>query len=96
MGISGVIFGLIVIETSASGVQQRSIFGFFTVPAQYYPLVLLVICQLLLPHVSFWEHLGGIVAGQLLIRGALNFLVPSPSRLQVQHNCHNCVSVFWA
>jgi hypothetical protein len=34
IGLSGVIFGLIVIDNSLSGVQARSIFGLFLVPAK--------------------------------------------------------------
>ena len=33
-GLSGLVFGLIVIDNVVSGLQQRSIFGFFTVPAK--------------------------------------------------------------
>ena len=42
----------------------RSIFGLFTVPAKFYPWVLLVVWQLLVPQVSFLGHLTG-----LLVRG---------------------------
>ncbi|XP_020155656.1 rhomboid-like protein 15 isoform X2 [Aegilops tauschii subsp. strangulata] len=36
IGFSGVIFSMIVIETSLSGVQYRSVFGLFNVPAKWY------------------------------------------------------------
>lgn len=92
LGISGIIFGLIVCDTHLSGVQMRSIFGLFTVPAQFYPLALLVFCQLILPRASLFGHLGGLLAGQLLIMGALNCVVPGSSRLQVDtwHLCSFC------
>ena len=34
IGLSGVIFGLIVIDNALSSVQSRSIFGLFTLPAK--------------------------------------------------------------
>jgi len=39
IGFSGVIFAMIVIETSLSGVQSRSVFGLFNVPAKWYPFL---------------------------------------------------------
>lgn len=33
VGLSGVVFGLIVVDTAVSRATQRSIFGFFQVPA---------------------------------------------------------------
>ncbi|KAK9868453.1 hypothetical protein WJX84_008327 [Apatococcus fuscideae] len=42
VGLSGVVFGLIVLDTHHSGVSQRSIFGLFNVPARVYPWALLV------------------------------------------------------
>ncbi len=40
VGLSGLIFGLIAIDNVVSGLQQRSIFGFFTVPAKVCPAAL--------------------------------------------------------
>ena len=34
VGLSGLVFGLIAVDNAVSGVHQRSIFGFFTVPAK--------------------------------------------------------------
>ena len=84
VGLSGVIFALIVVDTHTSNAQQRSIFGFFNVPAPYFPWALLILWQLLLPHVSFFGHLGGLLAGQLYAWGWLQRLVPSPSSFQVR------------
>ncbi|OEL34863.1 Rhomboid-like protein 15, partial [Dichanthelium oligosanthes] len=39
IGFSGVIFSMIVIETSLSGVQSRSVFGLFNVPAKWYSFI---------------------------------------------------------
>ena len=41
----GVIFGLVVIDNTQLGGDQRSIFGLFSVPAALYPWVLLVLWQ---------------------------------------------------
>ena len=40
-GLSGLIFGLIAVDNAVSGLQQRSIFGFFTVPAKACPAAFL-------------------------------------------------------
>ena len=48
-----------------------------------YPWALLVFWQLLMPAVSFWGHLGGILAGEAYVRGWLKVLVPSQSLFQV-------------
>ena len=125
MGLSGLVFGLIAVDNGVSGLHQRSIFGFFTVPAKVIfpaaghihsswmtadsataeeaktPLAqvgcyrehLRHAClrdcahvqvyswalswQLLMHGMSFWGHLGGLLAGQLFIRGWLMALVPS-------------------
>ena len=79
IGFSGVIFGVIVVDTHLSSVAQRSIFGFFTVPSQYYPLSLLIFLQVLMPSVSFVGHLSGLLAGLTYVRGHLNPLLLRPS-----------------
>lgn len=61
IGFSGVIFGLIVIEMAQSGASSISIFGFVSIPPLVYPWVLLLLCQILMPNVSFWGHLSGIL-----------------------------------
>eukprot|EP00195_Chlamydomonas_chlamydogama_P010854 CAMPEP_0202911522 /NCGR_PEP_ID=MMETSP1392-20130828/55193_1 /ASSEMBLY_ACC=CAM_ASM_000868 /TAXON_ID=225041 /ORGANISM="Chlamydomonas chlamydogama, Strain SAG 11-48b" /LENGTH=388 /DNA_ID=CAMNT_0049602061 /DNA_START=35 /DNA_END=1198 /DNA_ORIENTATION=- len=71
IGFSGVIFGLIVVETAQSGATQRSVFGLFTVPAPLYPWALLLLWQIMMPSVSFLGHLAGVTAGQLWVMGAL-------------------------
>ena len=60
MGLSGVVFGLIVVDNAVSRAAQRSIFGFFTVPAKLYPWALLLFWQLLMPGASFLGHLCGV------------------------------------
>jgi len=52
VGLSGLVFGPIVIDNVVSGLQQRSIFGFFTVPAKVLSLSE-PICSDALP----WAHM---------------------------------------
>jgi len=66
VGFSGVIFALLVVNIyiQNSSNEDRSIFGFFTLKAQLYPWVLLILLQLLIPgRVSFIGHLCGILVG---------------------------------
>ncbi|KAK8938418.1 hypothetical protein KSP39_PZI011679 [Platanthera zijinensis] len=59
IGFSGVIFSMIVMETSWSGVQSKSVLGLFNVPAKWYAWILLVLFQLLATNVSLLGHLCG-------------------------------------
>ncbi|KAK2969164.1 hypothetical protein RJ640_009923 [Escallonia rubra] len=83
IGFSGVLFSMIVIETSLSGVQSRSVFGLFNVPAKWYPWILLVAFQLLAPNVSLLGHLCGILSGFAYTFGVFNFLIPGISFFSV-------------
>lgn len=80
-GFSGVLFGLVVVNTRLSGAETQSIFGFFTVPAWLYPWILLVLLQVLLPGVSFLGHLCGIVSGVLFSHGVFNCIAISRQRI---------------
>ncbi|KAH7292484.1 hypothetical protein KP509_29G070900 [Ceratopteris richardii] len=75
IGFSGMIFAMIVMETSLSGVQHRSIFGFFNVPAKWYAWILLILFQLLMPNVSLLGHLCGILSGFAYTYGVFNPLL---------------------
>eukprot|EP00245_Coleochaete_scutata_P001611 TRINITY_DN1198_c0_g1_i1.p1 TRINITY_DN1198_c0_g1~~TRINITY_DN1198_c0_g1_i1.p1 ORF type:complete len:424 (-),score=31.25 TRINITY_DN1198_c0_g1_i1:888-2159(-) len=77
IGLSGVLFSLIVIETRVSGTHSRSIFGLFSVPAKWYPWALMLLFQLLMPNVSLLGHLSGIVSGTLYSQGVFNVFLPS-------------------
>lgn len=79
IGFSGILFSMIVIETSLSGAQHRSVFGLFNVPAQWYAWILLVVFQLLMSNVSLLGHLCGILSGFAYTYGLFNFIVPGPS-----------------
>lgn len=76
IGFSGVLFSMIVMETSLSGVQSRSVFGLFNVPAKWYVWILLVVFQLLMTNVSFLGHLCGILSGFAYTYGLFNILMP--------------------
>ena len=71
IGLSGVIFGLVVVDNVSLTNTQRSVFGLFSVPAAAYPWMLLLICQFLIPEVSFLCHLSGLLAGLLWSKGHL-------------------------
>lgn len=79
IGFSGVLFSMIVIETSLSGVQSRSVFGLFNVPAKWYAFFLLIVFQLLMQNVSLLGHLCGILSGFAYTYGLFNFLIPGTS-----------------
>lgn len=79
IGFSGILFSMIVIETSLSGAQSRSVFGLFNVPAQWYAWILLILFQLLAPNVSLLGHLCGILSGFAYTYGLFNFLLPASS-----------------
>ncbi|KAI7747349.1 hypothetical protein M8C21_007982 [Ambrosia artemisiifolia] len=79
IGFSGVLFSMIVIETSLSGVQSRSVFGLFNVPAKLYPWMLLVLFQLLMTNISLLGHLCGILSGFAYTYGLFNFIIPGSS-----------------
>ena len=66
--------------------QTRSVLGLFAVPARYYPWMLLVIWQLLVPGVSFLGHLGGVAAGQAYAWGWLRWAMPPAAAFQVNDN----------
>ncbi|KAL5545632.1 hypothetical protein UlMin_005319 [Ulmus minor] len=79
IGFSGILFSMIVIETTLSGVQSRSVFGLFNVPAKWYAWILLIVFQLLMSNVSLLGHLCGILSGFAYTYGLFNFLMPGPT-----------------
>lgn len=68
MGYSGVIFGLIVVDTVLSQRSHVKPFGMFTMPAAWYPWALMVFIQLLVPQSSFLGHFSGLAMGELYMR----------------------------
>lgn len=76
VGLSGVIFTLLVINMRDQESPTMSVFGFFRVPTKLYPWVLLVIMQIIMPNVSFLGHLSGIMVGFLYSYGYLGIFQP--------------------
>jgi len=69
LGLSGVLFALLTLESTTDDtglIQRHRMLCGFAISAAAYPWVMLIVLQLLLPHVSFTCHLGGIVAAHLL------------------------------
>eukprot|EP00756_Hemistasia_phaeocysticola_P005777 Hpha_TRINITY_DN13494_c0_g2::TRINITY_DN13494_c0_g2_i1::g.130967::m.130967 len=69
LGLSGVLFALLTLESTTDDtglIQRNRLLCGFAVSAAAYPWVMLIVLQLLLPHVSFTCHLGGIIAAHLL------------------------------
>ncbi|XP_021721287.1 rhomboid-like protein 15 [Chenopodium quinoa] len=79
IGFSGILFSMIVIESSLSGVHSRSVFGLFNVPAKWYPWILLLVFQLLLTNISLLGHLSGILSGFAYTYGLFNLVIPGTS-----------------
>lgn len=82
VGFSGVIFTLAVLESHSSPPNTyRSVFGMFNIPSRAYPWALLVIIQIMMPHISFIGHLSGLLIGIVQAYGGLNFLFPTAGML---------------
>jgi membrane associated rhomboid family serine protease len=81
-GFSGVLFAYALDECSLSPNPMRSVFGLFSVPTRWYPWVLMVVLQVIMPGVSFLGHLSGLLVGMLHASGALNPLLPSLATLK--------------
>ncbi|CAA6662818.1 unnamed protein product [Spirodela intermedia] len=79
IGFSGVLFSMIVIETSLSGIQSRSVFGLFNVPTKWYPWILLILFQFLASNVSLLGHLCGILSGFAYTYGIFQYVTPGPA-----------------
>eukprot|EP00937_MAST-01D_sp_MAST-1D-sp2_P000583 g583.t1 len=70
IGFSGVLFSLLVLITESQGGRQ-SLFGVLSVPARAYPWALLLLLQVVLPHISFTGHLSGLLVGMVCVRAGV-------------------------
>lgn len=76
VGFSGVLFGMMTLQIYSMDSPNRiSLFGssdnnLFSVPAKYYPFIVMIIIQLLFPAAAFYGHLTGILAGIALARNS--------------------------
>jgi len=88
LGFSGVMFHLLVIESNLQpNGSTRSLFGLVRFPSYAYPIVMLVVMQLIMPNVSFTGHLCGILTGLLQLFGCLDVILVNDSYLQeMEHN----------
>lgn len=94
VGLSGVIFGLIVADNATNHANHRSIFGFFNVPAAVYPWALLVFWQLIMPGASFLGHLCGVLIGQLYMWGLLKWLLLPDRAVRLIEGSRLCAPVY--
>jgi len=76
-----VIFGLAVMESFLGSSPTRTVLC-LAVPRRWYPWVLLVVLQMLIPNISFVGHLSGLLVGFMLVTGLLQSCTfPSDERL---------------
>ena len=80
LGLSGVLFALIVLDTRRSG-PPRLLLGLVPVPAVWYPWALLALVTLFFPASSLLGHLSGMAAGYLLATRSSAWLL-SPAAVQ--------------
>ena len=83
IGFSGVLFTIAVIETTINSEinPTRTIFC-FQVPTIYYPYVLLILLQVIMPNISFIGHLSGILVGLLITKFRVDeYILPSDAYL---------------
>lgn len=66
-----------VIETTFTTAEYRSVFGCFDVPTRLYPFVMAILISVVLSNISFVGHACGILAGFMCLQNWLCFLIPS-------------------
>lgn len=81
VGLSGLLFSVIVVNIQQSGVSSVSFFGFFNISSRWYPWVLAAILQLFAPNLSLLGHTSGIIMGYVLSYGYLTPITPSDYKL---------------
>ncbi|GET02001.1 Rhomboid-like protein 15 isoform X1 [Rhizophagus clarus] len=77
-GLSIWMFGVVVWESRELAGRERDIFGLFRVPAHFYPVVLLLLMEILFPPNWFASHLCGLFAGYFYSFGYLSCIIPPP------------------
>jgi membrane associated rhomboid family serine protease len=95
-GFSGVLFAYVTIQAFHPASSAYSVYGLFSVPAKFYPMVMLIITQMLLPQSSFVGHLGGIAAGCVFSLVDSNLPSFSSFLQRVESFCPACLSSFCA
>ncbi|KAF0977882.1 hypothetical protein FDP41_003204 [Naegleria fowleri] len=76
VGYSGVLFGIMTLETLQQGISSTSssMFG-LNLPAIIRPFMALILTSLLLPQASFVGHLGGIIGAFIIYYGILVWMI---------------------
>lgn len=82
IGISGVLFSILVFNLQMSGTTSVSFFGMINIPSRWYPWILALLLQLISSRLSLLGHLSGIVLGYALAYGWLSNFSPSEFKLQ--------------
>lgn len=77
LGFSGILFSLLVIDSVTSEERKRSVLGVFLVDSKFYPIIMLLVNQLLMPQASLLGHASGLIIGYAYQIKLLRFLVPS-------------------
>ncbi|OSX75189.1 hypothetical protein BU14_0249s0008 [Porphyra umbilicalis] len=91
IGLSGVLFGMLVIHLRRAGVNTVDMCGCFVMPARWYPLALVGLIQLLAPgQVALGAHLAGIAVGEATVAGAWRWLTPPPSMIRSVEGARLC------
>lgn len=80
LGFSGVLFGLLGIDSTLRDDTPRRVL-WTVVPAAAYPWVMLLLISFFMPGSSFLGHFCGLVVGLLYAKGWFDPLVPSNARL---------------
>lgn len=76
IGFSGVIFALKVLTTYHDTNYRQQIMGIpIVLPSKYAVWAELIMIQLLVPNVSFFGHLAGILVGMAYVQGPLKFIM---------------------
>lgn len=81
IGISGILFALLVVNLESSPGTSVNVCGLFTMPSRWYPWLLALVLQLFSPNLSFLGHLSGITMGYILVFGYLERITPADYKL---------------
>ena len=77
-GYSGILFMYAITDALHEPAHNRVLCG-MEVPSYLYPILVLLLLQILIPGVSFVGHLSGVLTGLLVVFGALSCCFPSRS-----------------
>jgi membrane associated rhomboid family serine protease len=87
LGLSGVLFGLVVIDAGldagdgSSAPPTRWLLGWLRVPTVWYPWALLLLTALVFPQSSLLGHLGGMLAAYALVHASDRWMM-SPATVR--------------